>query len=190
MKGPDLFHDRITTKIDHFNDCMRDIDAPDIEHTCFLSDPSYGSCIRERLHLINRCVDEITYDIFSPELPNCGKTRVERGLYYVHVRKWLSVVAREKFYFVTLEEIGENPQKAADEMLQFVDAPSHSDSGRAQSSFSTCAKENSQKKIDYKNRKELHMREDTKELLKIFFRPFNELLADLLGDSKYKSSWI
>ena len=192
LKGPNLFHDRITTKIDRFTDCMRDKEIPAMSNACSTSAPNYGSCIKERLHLLDRCVDDITYDLFSPELPNCGRTRVERGIYYVHVRKWLSVVPREKFYFVALEEIADNPQRIAKEMLQIVDAPSASMTNlpsQARSSFTVCSKENSQQRIDYKHRKELHMRKDTEELLVIFFRPFNELLADLLGDPKYKLLW-
>ena len=187
IKGPNLFHDRVTTKINKFNDCMRDEEVPAISHPCSLTDSNYGQCIRERLHLIDRCVEDITYDLYSPELSNCGKSRIERGLYYVHIRKWLSVVPREKFFFVTLEEISSDPQRVAEEMLHAIDDAtwlSHLAS-TAKSAFDSCAKENTQKTIDYKNRKELNMRKDTEELLQLFFEPFNILLADLLGDSKY-----
>lgn len=37
----------------------------------------------------------------------------------------------------------------------------------------------------YWNRSKLPMREDTKELLDRFFKPFNKKLADFLGDSKW-----
>ena len=186
LNGPDIFHDRVTAKIDRFNYCMTDEDIPAISEPCSLSDPNYGPCIGERLHLIDRCVEDITYDLFSPELPRCGKSRIERGLYYVHVRKWLSVLPKEKFYFVTLEEISRDPQKIAKEMFRKIDVPSLSGlASEAKSMFTVCASENTQTKIDYKNRKELHMRTDTEEMLQTFFEPFNALLADLLGDFKY-----
>ena len=45
--------------------------------------------------------------------------------------------------------------------------------------------EDSQHVIDYKSDPRLKMREDTKQILVQFFLPYNQLLAELLGDDKF-----
>ncbi len=44
---------------------------------------------------------------------------------------------------------------------------------------------NQQEKVDYHHNPQLFMREDTRELLNKFFAPYNQMLADLLGDDKF-----
>jgi hypothetical protein len=44
---------------------------------------------------------------------------------------------------------------------------------------------NQQRAVDYKNDPRLAMRNDTREILRSFFRPYNQMLADLLGDRKF-----
>ena len=39
--------------------------------------------------------------------------------------------------------------------------------------------------VDYKHDPRLQMREDTRQILEEFFQPYNQMLAELLGDDKF-----
>ncbi|CAI8030746.1 hypothetical protein GBAR_LOCUS17444, partial [Geodia barretti] len=62
FRGPDIFHERITRKIHMFNECKNEGKPLDL------------------------CVDVVAPNLYGPELPNCGRTRLEMGLYYFHAR--------------------------------------------------------------------------------------------------------
>ena len=158
--GPDIFHERISKKIKMFNRC------------------------KSRGKPLDKCVDALASNLYGQELPMCGRTRLEMGLYYFHARKWLSVIPRERIHFFTLEELATQDIKDTakvilnhlelstddDDMHKFADINCH---------------ENPQHKIDYKNDPKLKMREGTRQILEEFFKPYNRLLADLLGDDKF-----
>ena len=158
--GPDIFHDRITTKIALFNQC------------------------KQQGKPLDKCVDVIADNMYTPEMPSCGRTRLEMVLYYVHTRKWLSVIPREQIYFLTLEElIGNDLKKTARDVLSFLDLdPAPLKQFNALNI--QCAK-NQQQTLDYKNDHKLMMRNDTRQILEKFLEPYNRMLADLLGDDKF-----
>ena len=152
LNGPNIFHERVLTKINQFNYCLR-------------------------RNSLEWCVINITYNLFSPELQRCGNVRMEIGFYYVHINKWLSVTPRENFMFLTLEELYTGQDAVAKRFGDFlgIDISQRN---------STCDK-NEQHLIDYHHDNHLQMRRDTKELLRSFYRPFNQRLARLIGDSKF-----
>ena len=157
-KGPDLFHERITTKIVIFNECKQ------------LGRP------------LAICVDRVAPNIYSPELTTCGKTRLEMSLYYFHAHKWLSVIPRERMHFFTMEELAtQDLHHSAGVMLDFLELPStvHNLPEKQQ------CNENTQYMIDYRHDPRLKMREDTQRILEEFFQPYNKMLANLLGDDKF-----
>ena len=162
LKAPTIFHERIVTKINMFNHCM------------------------QRQLVLEQCVLNITFDLFDTEL-NCGKTMMEVGFYYVHVHKWLSIIEREKFIFLTLEELSNDTIKTARELWKFVGIP-HSNIINAATRKHVCDnsdKKNSQQAVDYNLDPRLQIRKDTEELLKRFYHPFNTMLADILNDNKF-----
>lgn len=121
LKGPNEFHDRVMKKLDLFNDCMRNNSVPAISHACKLgSNLSYNGCIQERLHLLDRCAQRINFNLFSPEIPGCGRTRLSMALYAVHIRKWLSALPRDRLLFLTLEELIQYPERTAHDVLKFL----------------------------------------------------------------------
>ena len=179
LKGPDLFHERIVTKMDMFNDCMKDTSTPSISSACKLEDKhSYASCIQQRLHLLDKCIHEISFDMSSPDFPKCGKSRLDKALFYVHIRKWLSVVPRNRLHVVTLEELTRDPKKVAYNLLTFLNLDTNMAPGDIGSI--TCHK-NTQVKVDYRHDPRLQMRNDTLMLLEHFYFPFNSMLAELVG---------
>ena len=182
LKGPTLFHDRIDRKISLFIDCMRDKDNP---HPCSVNDSNYNSCITERLHMLDECVQKISFNIFGEVMPKCGRSRVAMGIYFAHIRKWLSVVPREKFLFLTLEELIEDPFEAARTISRFLGYKQSVKDIQNSVHFASLCNENSQNSINYKTNPKLHMRTDTRNMLETFYRPFNEHLANLLQNSKF-----
>ena len=185
LKGPSLFHNRIERKLSIFNDCMRAKDNPAISHLCVLNDSSYDSCISKRLHLLDECVHKISFHIFGDELPKCGTSRVSMGLYFAHIRKWLSVVPRDRFIFLTLEELVENPIRVATDISHFLGYEQSKADIQNVVKYAISCRKNSQTSFNYKANPQLHMRNDTKNMLETFYRPFNTLLANLLQDSKF-----
>ena len=158
-KGPDIFHERIVEKIGIFNKC------------------------KARGLPLDKCMDVASVKLSSPDLPSCGTTRLEIALYYVHTRKWLSVVPRERIHFFTLEElITVDLTHTAKMILDFLEIPMTDDSYNFQD---IVCNENKQEKIDYKRDPRLQMREDTRQILEEFFQPYNQMLADLLDDDKF-----
>ena len=108
------------------------------------------------------------------------------GIYFAHVRKWLSVVPKEKFLFLTLEELIADPIKTATSISRFLGIKQSAADiqKRAELASSDC-NENSQESISYKISPSLQMRNDTRHMLETFYRPFNVLLAELLQDKKF-----
>ncbi len=156
LRGPDIFHERVVTKLDQFHHCMQK-------------------------YSLEWCVVNITYNLYSPELPSCGKTRFEVGIYYVQIHKWLSVNPRDNCLFLTLEEVSANPDMALNQLANFIGLPTYNSQPLSEIKLY----KNTQHQIDYHNDPLLHMRRDTKQLLTSFFRPYNQKLAELLGDPKF-----
>ncbi|SMN02678.1 hypothetical protein SPONN_1605 [uncultured Candidatus Thioglobus sp.] len=181
LKGPELFHERVLSKIDLFNECMCDSSVPSISHKCELN--NYNSCIRERLHLLDKCTHRINFNIFSSELRQCGRSRVALGMYYVHIQKWLSIVQRDRFLFLTLEELAQYPMETGNEIIHFLGLRTNGDDISVQHIVDSCNK-NSQSAVD-KHDPRFQMRNQTKSVLEHFYEPFNSLLADLVGNNKF-----
>ena len=157
LKGPDIFHERIVARIHHFESCL----------TVF----PLAKCVAE---------SSTIREPFHPLMPKCGVTKMFRAFYYMHILKWLSVVPRERFLFLTLEELSSNLRQTANVVWKFIGL-----NPLDLKSYSECNGKNEQRKVDYKNDPRLAMRNDTREILRSFFRPYNKMLADLLSDRKY-----
>ena len=185
-KGPDIFHKLIMPKIHTFNNCVRNESDPAFSAPCSL-DSNYSACIRQRTHLFDQCSDDIIANTFAPELPRCGETTLYYGLYYIHIRKWLSLVERKNLFLLTLKELNQSPHIIANDILTFLDLKNLSDDAIEQVIKRVTKKgpSNAQKTVDYKSDPQLYMRADTKLALETFYHPFNLLLSELLNDDKY-----
>ena len=157
LKGPDIFHERIVARVRHFKSCL----------TVF----PLAKCIAE---------SSTIREPFHPLMPRCGKTLIFRAIYYIHIQKWLSVIPRERFLFLTLEELSNNLDQTADMVWKFIGVKPF-----AINHHNKCGGKNKQKKVDYKNDPHLAMRNDTREIMESFFQPYNKKLAELLGDRKF-----
>lgn len=181
MKGPSVFHERIVAKLNMFNQCMRDSSIPSLSQACTLdSSHNYSSCITQRIHLLDECAQAISENKFSPDMPDCGKTRITMGLYFTHIRKWLSVVPRKNFLFLILESLSDDLAGSMHETLQFLDIRGGVELLRLKHVAGACGR-NNQHEIHYRDNPHLQMRKETRVLLEMFFEPFNVLLAQLIG---------
>ena len=160
-QGKDIFHLRVSRKLKLYKDC-------------FLN------------YSVERCVfDEnlIPYVEEEDGFPNeCGWTKVSVAIFYVHVQKWLSVVERNRLLFLSLEaDLGQlQQQKTRNIIWDFL--------GLSRSSgqwVKDIKPSNVQYQVDYKHDLRYAMRNDTRNLLKDFYEPLNQRLADLLDDKKY-----
>ena len=101
VQGPDIFHERVTSKLRKFNNCMNENSTIPGEYTmfncvCLLNSKNYSSCIQNRIHLLDKFLARITPEIFTPKMPKCiYDNRVHVGVYFAHIRRWLSVVPRD-----------------------------------------------------------------------------------------------
>ena len=107
------------------------------------------------------------------------------GIYFAHIRKWLSVVPKERFLFLTLEELIADPVQTATSISRFLGVKQSAVDIRKGAELASFCNENSQGSINYKTSPDLQMRNDTRHMLETFYRPFNALLADLLQDKKF-----
>ena len=174
--NPDIFHQRVMTGMATFTNCMKDISEPSISEVCRMENrENYSSCIRQRLHLLDKCSAKVK----PPKRgPHCGEIRFYTAIYYVHVRKWMDLVERDRLLFFTLEEMKVHADQVSRDIVQFLDLDPN-----------IVTKENVMKATkvkDTKSRKYPNMREDTKSALEIFYHPLNVLLADILGHDKFK----
>lgn len=182
-EGPKVFHDNSVSKIDAFLECLRD----ESQAPCPFTEASvadYSSCIIARTHLLSQCVHEITNQRTRKE------SAIHRAIYYVHVRKWLSILPRDRILFVTLDKIKKEPAEVASKVLSFFEIDDERNGlpltdQSVQAVTTTCSK-NSKGLIDYKqNPKIKNMLQETEVILKKFLTPFNRLLADLLDNDEF-----
>ena len=123
LKGPDIFHERIVAKIHHFESCL----------TVF----PLAKCVAK-----SKTIPEP----FHPLMPMCGETKISRAFYYTHIQKWLSVVPRERFLFLTVEELSSNLCQTANVVWKFVGL-----NPLNLKSYDEGNGKNEQRQVDYKN---------------------------------------
>ncbi len=160
LKAPTLFHDKIVKKIGDIKSCIE-------------------------VFPLAKCLVESspTSELLTNAVPqDHGVVSIYESVYYIHIQKWLSVVPRERFLFLTLEEFSTNLERTANDIWNFLGVNSLDNiEERLEQHIDT----NRQKIIDYQHDPDLAMRNDTKKLLRDFLHPYNRMLAELLGDRKF-----
>ena len=162
VRAPDDFHHRVLQKIRSYEFCTRfkPVDACfEVLYPPITGPVEYGSS-------------------------QCGRVRLEVGFYYYYIRRWLAVIPREQFHFMTTEEMKKDYHVAAQNLSDFLDLGLDIIKRPfVKVNDKNC--KNVQSTFDYRNDPELQMRNDTKRLLYKFFDPMNQKLAELLNDSKF-----
>ena len=162
VQSPDDFHYRVLEKIKFYELCTRfkPVDACfEVLYPPITGPVAYGSS-------------------------QCGRVRLEVGFYYYYIRRWLAVIPREQFHFMTTEEIKENYRGATQNLSDFLDLGMDV-LKRPFTIVNDKNCKNVQATFDYRGDPELQMRNDTKRILYKFFDPINKKLAKLLDDQKF-----
>ena len=170
LDGPLLFHEKVMQKIKIFQKCSH-------------SNP------------LEKCMVDLypqTGRMFEVSQIQCGRVRLEVGFYYLYIRRWLSIIPREQFLFLTAEELHSNVEKVANDISNFLDLGVHTNSstlfnvtspGKKYKPNFYCG--NKQSRYDYHHNQSLQMLDETRNILNDFFELYNKNLADLLGDKKF-----
>ncbi len=182
-EGPEIFHNHSVSKIDSFLQCLRD----ESQEPCPFASATleeYSKCISSRSHLLSTCVHEITNERARHE------SAIHRGIYYVHVRKWLSVLPRDRILFVRLETLKKEPAQIASQVLDFFEISGEHNklavTDKVVKNITSGCNTNSKGFIDYKHSPDIkNMLNKTEVMLKKFFVPFNKLLAELLENDQF-----
>ncbi len=155
----ETFHALIASDVREFNECLRSASL----YECTNRMTSKFKAIR----WTNTCAF-ISHQTFV-------------GLYYVHIAKWLQFYPRENFLFLRIDDMSE-PYKLVTKITNFLGiSPASRDA--AERWFSK--KANAQKAFSSSDSRKHEMREDTRELLEELYRPYNEMLAELIGDDRF-----
>ena len=176
-KGLDLFHARSEEKISRFLNCINSYPS---QAKCTFFDQSaqnYAKCITKQAHLLSKCVANITHKRQIME------AAVHRGIYYVHVRKWLQTVPRDRIFFTTLERMSNDTRSVLREAYKFLKGSELEIRDDQMNTFKNVCQENHNTILNYKT-PELQMLASTKTMLEKFFKPFSKLLAELLEDDQ------
>ena len=116
------------------------------------------------------------------EKGRCNFVKLHISLYYLHIIKWLSVIPQKQFFFIKSEEFFHKPHELLQELFKFLDLPPISDQKILDSIVKFTANSNENVHKEYRN---MTMLDETKLLLKNFFKPFNRKLASLLQDKRF-----
>lgn len=179
LKAPDIFHKRVVSQINSFNSCMRDSSVPSTSHKCELGgEHNYTSCILQRLHLLEKCVGKLNNRVASREMGSCGIVPLNWSFYYVHIRKWLTIVPRDCIFILTLEDFTHDISGYANSIMEFLDMGTEFTAGKdlLDDAASGCRGTPPL----YKEDSRYQMRKDTKTLLETFYEPFNSVLQILV----------
>ena len=169
QRAPDIFHSRVVQALDDL-------------HSCLLQNP------------IDYCATVSVHKRRSISRPSsfrdCGRIRFDRTLYYLHIRRWLSVIPREQFLFLTTEEMSKDTLLVAVKVARFLGLNDPNDVSLEEiTNFSTLGRHGDcmyqQSKYDYHNTPALQMRNTTRQLLEGFYSHYNEKLAELLADERF-----
>jgi len=122
---------------------------------------------RDAFHEFDLAVRE-ELDMILAGDPNPEPSYIRRGLYYEQLRRYLDRFHRDQLLVIDSRSLKHDTSSALDEVIQFLDLPRH----------------------DWKREKlpQTHVRpyqqemtDETRSLLREFFRPHNQELYDLLG---------
>ena len=123
--------------------------------SCTDSGHSALSCVK------NKTIDDRNTEYYYVGLQTC--------MYYYHLLPWLSIWPRERFLFLRTEDLADDFSLTMSKVWHFLNLDDFSET----------------KVVFEKLNGHPKLPAHTKELLDTFFQPHNELLANLLSDSRY-----
>ena len=137
----------------------------------------FKSCLQN--YTLFECVQ---WNFFQSGGLRCGEVgfRLTVSLYYTHIAKWMQFYSREQFLFLKTEDMSSDSHKFITQITQFL---SLSPPSVQQAALWLQKKANAQTFVS--TLPQAQMKEETKKLLEEFFRPYNAMLAELVGDDRF-----
>ncbi|XP_059386343.1 carbohydrate sulfotransferase 15 [Carassius carassius] len=118
--------------------------------------------------------------VYNNTLNNAMSVRLQVGLYVVFILDWLSVFSRDQLLVLRLEDHALNPELSMSRIFRFLRLGALSDQRQRQISKRPAS--NTRRASD---RDLGPMRAVTRDLLSLFYSPFNQRLAEVLQDESF-----
>ncbi|XP_050980088.1 carbohydrate sulfotransferase 15 [Labeo rohita] len=136
----------------------------------------------ESLRLFDGCLRDagLRACVYNGTLNNIMSVRLQVGLYVVFLLDWLSVFGRDQLLVLRLEDHASNPTLSMSRIFRFLRLGPLSDQRQRQISKRPAS--NTRRAAD---RDLGPMRAITRELLTLFYAPFNRKLAEVLQDESF-----
>ena len=156
---------------------MRQYSADIFHEQVLLTIHGFKSCLQN--YTLFECVQ---WNFFQSGVLKCGEVgyRLTVSLYYTHIAKWMQFYSREQFLFLKTEDMSSDPHKFLTQITQFL---SLSPPSMQQAQEWLQEKANTQRFATHLP--QYQMKEETMKLLEGFFRPYNTMLAELVGDDRF-----
>ncbi|XP_016329266.1 carbohydrate sulfotransferase 15-like [Sinocyclocheilus anshuiensis] len=110
----------------------------------------------------------------------CVQVRLQVGLYVVYLLDWMSVFSRDQLLVLRLEDHASNPELSMSRIFRFLRLGALSDQRQRQISKRPASNTRHPSDRDLGP-----MRPITRELLTLFYAPFNQRLAEVLQDESF-----
>ena len=130
------------------------------------------SCLQS--HSLHYCTQE-SINHPSKVFKECGEVRLGSSIYVSHIKRWLAFFPRDQFLFLRLDDVVTDLYGTMKEIWSFLGVRVLS-----QKEFAELKARVIRKPKTYNP-----MKDSTRQLLDDFFRPFNEELAQTIGDDKF-----
>ena len=134
--------------------------------------------LRECLEKVS--LEKCAHQSLLGQTSGCGRVRLGISLYHVHIQRWLREVPKKQFLFLRTDELATEPLQVLKEVWKFLGV----------------AEQNAKELKDILHT-HLHTSHSpqagrttgvgrkTEEMLRSFFQPHNDALAELLGDERF-----
>lgn len=139
----------------------------------------FNNCLMSNNHSLPWCIGKL--HTLPTECGNVGE-RLLIGLYYIHLHKWMQFYPRENFLFLRTEDIKREPHRMITQITEFLEVDTVSEV-QAKTWFSSVL--HARKEYTEIDPDKLVMRPESKTLLEDFFKPYNAILADFIGDQRF-----
>ncbi|XP_058650449.1 carbohydrate sulfotransferase 15 isoform X2 [Onychostoma macrolepis] len=136
----------------------------------------------ESLRMFEGCLRDagLRACVYNGTLNHAMSVRLQVGLYVVFLLDWLSVFSRDQLLVLRLEDHASNPALSMNRIFRFLRLGALSDHRQRQISKRPAS--NTRRASD---RDLGPMRPVTRELLTVFYSPFNQKLAEVLRDETF-----
>ena len=116
---------------------------------------------------------------YAPEVA-CKGPRIGLSLYYYHIIRWMNVLPKKQIYLLRTEDFLEDPHREMIGVYKFLglSPPEKWMTELNSKNINTWIKSAAYKK-------DFEMPDNTRQMLRKFFKPYNEMLSRLLKDPKY-----